>query len=369
MLLRNKNEINRRKTAACILCLCLCLAGCGRQAQNTADSGGSQQQDQWDRLCVTTTLFPYYDFVRQIAGDRVKLKLVVPAGMDSHSFEPTPADMITIQNSDIFLYNGGEMEQWVEEALESIGNPELRAVSMMDSVDVLEEEIVEGMEEGAGHDHGHSHEEEDHGHSHEDDSNSHNHDQEEDHDHYYEPGQVREIEYDEHIWTSPVNAMKIVETISSILIQEDPRHQSFYEENTSRYLAELAALDQEFQQVSADRKRDMIIVGDKFPFRYLAEEYDLQYRAAFAGCSSDTEPSARTIAYLIDQVRQQQLPVVYYLELSSHRVAEIIGEETGAAPMLLHSCHNVTRQEFEEGITYLQLMEQNVKNLRAGLAE
>ncbi|MDO4328629.1 MAG: metal ABC transporter substrate-binding protein [Lachnospiraceae bacterium] len=324
-------------------------------AQNEADQGSSQQQDQSDRLCVTTTLFPYYDFVRQIAGDRVKLKLVVPAGMDSHSFEPTPADMITIQNSDIFLYNGGEMEQWVEDALESIGNPELRAVSMMDSVDVLEEEIVEGMEEGAGHDH-------DHGHSHDDEDDH-------DHDHHYEPGQVREIEYDEHIWTSPVNAMKIVETISSILIQEDPQHQSFYEENTSRYLTELAALDREFQQVSADRKRDIIIVGDKFPFRYLAEEYDLQYRAAFAGCSSDTEPSARTIAYLIDQVRQQQLPVVYYLELSSHRVAEIIGEETGAVPMLLHSCHNVTRQEFEEGITYLQLMEQNVKNLRAGLAE
>lgn len=393
----------------------VCLAGCsglkqgtggtgsqGQNAGNDAESLSVQGENpsawQQERLCVTTTLFPYYDFVRQIAGDRVKLKLVVPAGMDSHSFEPTPADMIDIQNSDIFLYNGGEMEQWVEDALESIGNPKLRAVSMMDSVDVLEEEIVEGMEEGDGHAHSHGHaDDDDHAHADDEahahaddeahvhaDDEAHVHADDDDHvhdehsydeqaagrDHHsYEPGQVREIEYDEHIWTSPVNAMKIVETISNILIQEDPQHQSFYQENTSRYLAELAALDEEFQQVSAERKRDMIIVGDKFPFRYLAESYGLQYRAAFAGCSSDTEPSARTIAYLIDQVRERQLPVVYYLELSSHRVAEIISEETGAVPMLLHSCHNVTRQEFDEGITYLQLMEQNVKNLRAGLAE
>lgn len=353
----------------------------GSLDQRAQTEHNSDQQQE--RLCVTTTLFPYYDFVRQIAGDRVKLKLVVPAGMDSHSFEPTPADMIAIQNSDIFFYNGGEMEQWVEDALESIGNPELRAVSMMDQVEVLEEEIVEGMEEDAGHDHGHDHAYDgesfsynDHGNYGHDNHVRHeaghdNHgDQEVGHDHrIYEPGQVREIEYDEHIWTSPVNAMRIVEAISSVLIEEDPQHRSFYEENTRRYLAELAALDQEFLQVSADRKRDMIVVGDKFPFRYLAETYDFQYRAAFAGCSSDTEPSARTIAYLIDQVRERQLPVVYYLELSSHRVAEIIGEETGAVPLLLHSCHNVTRQEFEEGITYLQLMEQNVKNLRAGLAE
>lgn len=336
-----------------------CLAACGNRIRG---DGESVQTGQPDRLSVTTTLFPYYDFVRQIAGDRVKLKLVVPAGMDSHSFEPTPADMIAIQNSDVFLYNGGEMEQWVEDALESIGNPRLCAVSMMDSVDVLEEEIVEGMEEGAGHDHdGHDDDGDDH------DYNDDDHDHEDDDNSGYKPGQVQEIEYDEHIWTSPVNAMKIVETISGVLIREDPRHQTFYEENTKRYLAELAALDQEFRQVCAERNQDMIIVGDKFPFRYLAETYDLQYRAAFAGCSGDTEPSARTIAYLIGQVRQRQIPVVYYLELSSHRVAEIIGEETGAAPLLLHSCHNVTRQEFEEGITYLQLMEQNVKNLRAGL--
>ena len=121
--------------------------------------------------------------------------------------------------------------------------------------------------------------------------------------------------------------------------------------------------------MSENRKRSMIIVGDKFPFRYLAEEYRLDYRAAFSGCSTDTEPSARTIAYLIDKVREKQIPAVYYLELSSHRVAEIIGEETGAQPLLLHSCHNVTRAQFDGGITYAELMRQNVENLRKGLDE
>lgn len=309
-------------------------------SRGTADEGS--RQEGADRLCVATTIFPYYDFVRQIAGDRVRLKLVVPAGMDSHSFEPTPADVVGIQESDLILYNGGEMEQWMDQVLASIDRPDIPAVRMMDVVDVLEEELVEGMEE-----------EEEHGHSHEEEE--------------YAPGQLHDIEYDEHIWTSPVNAMKIVEIISRTLIEADPENQSFYEGNTRRYLGELEHLDQEFRTVFEEARQDMIVVGDRFPFRYLAETYGFQYRAAFAGCAGDTEPSARTIAYLINQVKERQLKAVYYLELSSHRVAEIIGEETGARPLLLHSCHNVTRRELDEGITYLQLMEQNVRNLQAGL--
>ena len=137
------------------------------------------------------------------------------------------------------------------------------------------------------------------------------------------------------------------------------------------YLEQLQELDRQFSQVTdrAVRKRDMIVVGDKFPFRYLADEYDLRYRAAFSGCSTDTEPSAGTIAYLMDKIEVEQIPVIYYLELSSHRVSQVISEETGAQPLLLHSCHNVTRREFDEGVTYLSLMEQNVENLRKGLDE
>ena len=319
------------------------LWGCSPRMPE-GDSGAGD-----DRLVVATTLFPYYDFVRQVAGDRVKLELIVPAGMDSHSFEPTPADVIKIQESDVFIYNGGHMEHWVEEILDSLDRSEFTAVSMMDYVDVLEEEIVEGMED-AEHDHDH-------------DAEEHDHEEE----HQLEPGQLAEVEYDEHIWTSPVNAMEIVQVICQTLSSQDPENREIYEANASAYEERLLALDQAFRDAVAAGTRDMIVVADRFPFRYLAETYGISYRAAFSGCSGDTEPSARTIAYLIDQVREKDLPAVYYLELSSHRVAEIISEETGARTLLLHSCHNVTRQEFDEGVTYLQLMEQNVENLKTGL--
>ena len=322
--------------SAAVLLLLLCLAGCG--VRETKQEG--------DRLQVVTTVFPYYDFTRQIAGEEVELTMVVPAGMDSHSFEPTPADMRLIQNADVLICNGGAMEHWLSEVLEAIDTSEMTVVTMMDYVDTVEEEMVEGMEEGHGHgDNEHEAFELD------------------------EDGHREEIEYDEHIWTSPVNAMKMTRVICDVLSEADPIHKAIYKDREEAYQKELQDIDEGFRQVSENRKRSMIIVGDKFPFRYLAEEYRLDYRAAFSGCSTDTEPSARTIAYLIDKVREKQIPAVYYLELSSHRVAEIIGEETGAQPLLLHSCHNVTRAQFDGGITYAELMRQNVENLRKGLDE
>ena len=362
------------------------------------------------RLNVVTTLFPYYDFLRQIAGDSIRLTMVVPAGMDSHSFEPTPADMITIQNADLLVCNGGTMEQWLSQVLDSFGEgtgPK-RVVTMMDCVDVVQEEIVEGMEDGEAHDHGHTHvhadgtvhagdhdhESEDHAHSEEEhepedhvyseeehDTEEHIHSEEEhdmedvavhDEDHAQEyldedDGHGVEIEYDEHIWTSPVNAKKLAGVLAEVLAQEDPAHAASYAENCASYQDKLTELDAEFREVVSHAKRRLVVFGDKFPLRYFFDEYGLEYRAAFSGCSTDTEPSAKTIAYLIDKVREEQIPAVYYLELSSHRTAEIIQEETGAVPLLLHSCHNVTRKQFDEGVTYLQLMRQNVENLRYGL--
>lgn len=308
-----------------------------------------------DRLCVVTTIFPYYDFVRQIAGDRVDLKLIVPAGMDSHSFEPTPADMIAMQEADVIVFNGGEMEHWVDQVLDSLDTSNMVLLTMMDYVDTVEEEHVEGMEDA--HDHG----AEDHEHGDEADIHM------EDAHRFEADGHEMEIEYDEHIWTSPVNAQAIVKIISQTLQEADPQGSSFYQENTDAYVKDLKDLDGRFRQVVSQARNHMIVVADKFPFRYFADEYGLTYRAAFSGCSTDTEPSAKTIAYLIDKVREEGIGAVYYLELSSHRTAEIISEETGAAPLLLHSCHNVARRQFDEGITYLQLMNRNVENLRIGL--
>lgn len=332
----------------------LLLTGCntGKTAEIPVDS------DNAETINVVTTLFPYYDFARQIAGDKVQLSMVIPAGMDSHSFEPTPEDILTIQNADVLIYNGGEMEHWLEQVLKTLDMSEVTVISMMDYVDTVTEEYVEGMEV-IDHDH-----EEDHDHK-----EDHDHEADHSHEEDDDDGHRQEREYDEHIWTSPVNAMRMVGIMSEVLQQADPLNASQYEANTKQYLSELKQLDRDFLEIARDKKRNMIIVGDRFPFRYLADEYGFGYRAAFVGCSTDTEPSAKTISYLMEQVKERQIPVVYYLELSSHKVSEVIGEETGALPMLLHSCHNVSRAEFDAGITYVELMKQNVENLRRGLVQ
>lgn len=337
--------INRKNVLLLIVVLVLSVTGCagsGAGRRGLGDAARRQEEDS-GKLKVVTTLFPYYDFLRQIAGDSIELTLVVPAGMDSHSFEPTPADMITIQNADLLVCNGGAMEQWLAKVLDSFGDgpaPD-RVVTMMDYVDAVEEEVVEGMEaEEHDHDHG---------------------------EHSSDDGHEVEIEYDEHIWTSPVNAMKLTGVLAVVLEEEDPAHAELYRENNQLFQGKLRDLDQEFRDIVESGRRDLLVFGDKFPLRYFFDEYGLKYRAAFSGCSTDTEPSAQTIAYLIDKVDEDDIPVIYYLELSSHRVAEIIGEETGAEPLLFHSCHNVTRRQFDEGVTYLELMEQNAENLRKGL--
>lgn len=334
--------------SALLILLMMCAAGC---RAGLAENLPEPKEKQGDKLNVVTTLFPYYDFLRQIAGDKIELTLVLPAGMDSHSFEPTPADMITIQNADVLVSNGGEMEQWLTRVLNSFNSADRRpgrVIAMMDYVEIFETEIMEGME-AETHDHGnHAHET-----NGEKDADAADH-------------QV-EIEYDEHIWTSPVNAIKLVKVLASELCTADPDNAEFYENNAQEYERELRTLDEEFRSIVEMGETKLVIFGDKFPLRYFFDEYGLEYRAAFTGCSTDTEPSAKTIAYLIDKVRKDQLSAVYYLELSSHRVADIIGEETKAEPLLFHSCHNVTRREFDAGITYMKLMEQNAVNLRKGL--
>ena len=415
-----------KRLLAALLGASLVLGGCAQAGGSQGAFDASSEED--GKLKVAVTLFPYYDFVRQIAGDKVDLQMVIPAGMDSHSFEPTPADIRTIQHADVLISNGGTMEHWLDETLAALDTSHMTVVTMMDYVDTVEEELVEGMEDaGDGHDHGHSHahaddSHDDHDHSgetpeehaahaddehdhsnetpeehamHTDDAHDHSNETPEEHamhaedahdhsnqtpeehaahahaadthDYIDHDGHEEEIEYDEHIWTSPVNAMTLVDVIGDMLAQADPANADAYRQGAADYKKELEEIDAGFREVSANRKRNMIVMGDKFPFRYLADEYQLDYRAAFSGCSSDTEPSAKTIAYLIDKVKEEQIPAVYYLELSSHRVSEIIGEETGAEPLLLHSCHNVTRAQFDSGITYVELMRQNIENLRKGI--
>lgn len=288
---------------------------------------------------VVCTLFPYYDFARQIGGDDVDVTLVVPAGRETHSFEPTPMDVIRISQADVFIYNGGESEQWVADILDAAGEDIPCVLSMMDAAELHEEELVEGMQSGtSAHDH-------------------HDHD---------EDGE--EIEYDEHIWTSPVTAMALCRAITDGLCQADPDHADSFRARLADYLAALETLDGTFRQIVTEGSRNLLVFGDRFPLLYFCREYGLDYRAAFHGCAGDTEPSLATLKYLIDLVNEQHIPVVYTIELSSRKVAKAIAETTGAQVRTFHSCQTVSRAEFDAGVTYLQLMEANADVLREGLS-
>jgi zinc transport system substrate-binding protein len=298
------------------------VSGCAQKKDANVQSGNG-------KITVTATIFPPYDFVRAVAGDKVNLSMRLPPASESHSFEPTPKDIITIQNSDVFIYVGGESDEWVNRILASMDTGAMTIISLMDTVDVVEEEVVEGMEEE---------EEEEEG-----------------------------VAYDEHVWTSPQNAARIVQAITETLCNADAANAGWYRQNGEAYIAELRDLDAAFQAVVDHANRKTIVFGDRFPFRYFADRYGLSYFAAFPGCSTETEPSAGTVAFLIDKIRNERIPVVFHIELGNERMAETIAEETGAEKVLLHACHNISKKDFESGVTYLDLMRQNVENLRRAL--
>ena len=323
--------MRRLLTGLLALALAASLTACGHEPPQ--DDG---------RLRVVCTLFPYYDFARQIGGDAVDVALLVPAGRETHSFEPTPRDVIRISEADVFIYNGGESEQWVSDILDAAGEDIPCVLSMMDTAELYEEEYAEGMQGASGHDHA------DH-----------------DHDHGAED---EDAAYDEHIWTSPVTAMSLCRAITDALCQADPDHADSFRARLTDYLAALEALDGTFREIVAEGSRHLLVFGDRFPLLYFCREYGLDYRAAFHGCAGDTEPSLATLKYLIDLVNEQHIPVVYTIELSSRKVAQAIAETTGAQVRTFHSCQTVSRAEFDAGVTYLQLMEANADVLREGLS-
>ena len=313
-----------------ILCLALSLCACG---ETPAEIGG-------EGLDIVCTLFPAYDFAREIAGEKAKVTLLVPPGSEAHSFEPTPQDIIRIENCDLLICNGGESEAWLEEILAG-REKDIPSLVMMDCVDALEEETKEGMQ-GVSHDHEHEEHEEHEEHGHEE-------------------------EYDEHVWTSPVNASLIVSALCERLCAIDPENSGFYRENTGRYQAELQKLDAAFRETVKNGKFDTLIFADRFPVRYFVEEYGLDYYAAFPGCADDTEPSARTVAFLIDKVRDEDIPAVLFIEFSNEKMADVICEDTGCEKLLFHSCHNVSADQLNAGTSYLELMRGNLESLKEAL--
>ncbi len=335
-----------KKFISALLCACFVLS--------LGLTAGAQTASGPEKLRIVSTIFPPYDFVRAIAGDRVELSMLLPPGTESHSFEPSPQDVLKIQNCDVFLYVGGATDAWVDRLLASMDTEGVTLLQLTEMVDAVEEEIVEGME----HDHG---EEDDHDHE-ECTDPDHDHGEDADHDHDHE-----DVELDEHVWTSPKNAKRIVIAIAEALAELDAANADFYRTNAKAYLLELDALDAAFQDAVDTGSRTTIVFGDRFPFRYLADDYGLTYYAAFPGCATETEASAATIAFLIKKVREESIPVVFTIEFSNGKIADALCESTTAQKISMHSCHNLSKKDFEAGVTYLELMTQNAALLKEAL--
>lgn len=340
---RHKTYIRLGRGLSCLVLVSLVLCGCA-DAKPAGDGHSEPEQD--GRLRVVTTIFPQYDFVRQIAGEEAGLQMLLKPGEETHSYEPTPQDIIAIQKADLFLYVGGENDSWVEDILESPEMEKVNTLRLVDCVDTLEEEHVEGMQKERGM----------HEHSGTEDA----HEAEDSHD-----GHVHTA--DEHVWTSPKNAVKIVERITEELCLLDETHASEYRENADAYKEQLLELDSQFRQAVEQADHDTLLFGDRFPFRYFAQEYGLEYYAAFSGCASDTEPSAATMAFLINKVREEKIRVILKMELSNENISNAIAEATGTEVREFYSCHNLTAEEFAAGETYLSMMQKNVETLKEAL--
>lgn len=352
-------------TFALSLALAMGMAGCGKAADKAAKGADKEVKEEAKevqkevkktadgKLSIVCTNFAEYDFARQIVKDKADVTLLLKPGAESHSYEPTPQDIVTIQESDIFMYVGGDSDEWVNDVLESMDTKHMKVFKLMDSVELMEEKIVEGMQDDE-HDH--------------DDADGKDKDHEDaenkDKDHDHEEG---EVEMDEHVWTSPVNAIKIVEDLSAEIVKLDADNKSVYEENAKKYVEDLKALDKSFKDLVAGAKRKEIIVGDRFPFAYFCKEYGLTYYAAFPGCSTDTEASASTVAFLIDKVKSDKIPVVFHIELSNEQMAKNIAEATGTKSELLNAVHNISDSDFKAGVTYIDLMKHNVEVLKEAL--
>lgn len=355
-----------RKTVVLLLSVSMIFSLVGCSGTKT-----SEKEDNY-RLKIVTSLFPYYDMARAVIGDvkGIDLKMIVTPGQDSHSFEPTPRDVIQMENADVLIYNGGSLETWIDTLLDSLNNKNQIQMKMMDYVDVLNEEIVEGMDTRfEEHDHDeHSHKEDNHNKENHKEDN-HSEDSSNDSEFHNEDSEEEHEETDEHIWTSPVNEIIMTEKICEALSKALPEEKENFQKNAENYISQLKELDNEFRTIVENAKTNEIIFADKFPLQYFAKEYGLKYYAAFPGCGSDMEPSAKTIAFLVDKIKEDNIKAVFYLELSSHIVADAIETDTGAKPLQFNSCHNITQKQFDSGVTYVDLMKENVNNLKIALGE
>ena len=321
----------------------------------------NREKFEQKKYSVVSTSFPGYDFARAVTKNtNISAKMLVKPGAESHTYEPTPQDIIDIKNADMFVYVGGDSDTWVEKILKDVDTKKTHVVKLVDLVSTVEEEIVEGMEDEDEHDHEHDH---DHDHDHDDHDHDHDHNHDHKHDHYVhdhdDHDEEEGAEIDEHVWTSPKKAMEIVKKIAEVASEIDTDEKTKINDNAEKYVAEIAQVDKDLHQ-AIDGKISEIVVADRFPFRYFADEFGLKYAAAFSGCSEQTEASAKTISFLINKVKQEKIKKIYKIELSNGKIAETVSKDTGAEVLELHSAHNVTAEDFSKGVTYVDLMKRNL---------
>ena len=305
------------------------------------------------QLSVVTTIFPIYDWVRETVGEdasHVNLTLLLDNGVDLHSYQPTAQDILTISTADLFIYVGGESDEWVEDVLASAINPGLKAISLVEAMgeDIRMEEIVEGME----HEH------------------DHDHDEDEDEEHEEEHGHEEEEEADEHVWLSLRSAQKLTSAIAETLAEIDPDYAEQYRANAAAYLDRLATLDARYAETVSTAAFKTILFGDRFPFRYLADDYGLDYYAAFTGCSAESEASFATIIFLAQKVDELGLPAVLTIEHPKTRIADTVVQNTSSKDqkiLVLDSMQGTTSADIAAGMTYLSVMESNLEVLKEAL--
>lgn len=300
-------------------------------------SCGKDETKENSKITIVTTIYPDYDFAKQIVGDKGEVSLLLDPGTESHDYDPTPADIISINKADLFIYTGEYMETWAPGIIDSLESDTVTVVDASKGIELIktEEDVLKeeeyAAEEDAGDEHVH--------------------------------------EYDPHIWTSPKNAITMINTILEAVIKEDPDNEQYYKDNAAAYISQISELDQEFKEIVANNNYDTIYFGGRFALVYFVKQYGLSYMAAFDSCSSETEPSAKLVTQIVDAMKLNGANVVYYEELTDPKSAVAIADEIGGSTLLLHSCHNVSAEDFENGATYVSLMKQNAQNLKVGLGE
>ena len=351
-------------------------------ASNKSASAASETKtdDTNKKLSVVCTIFPEYDWIRELVGDKkdnYEITYLLDKGVDLHSYQPTAEDIAKIANCDLFVYVGGESDGWVKDALKESKNDKMQVVNLLETLgtNVKEEEVVEGMQEEDEHDHDHGKKEDaDHDHEHDEDAD-HDHDHEHaDHDHEHEDANHEhhhdEVEYDEHVWLSLRNASSLVNELAVRLQTIDPENKDYYAGTAAEYTSKLGDLDSRYLAAVKKAKNKTVLFGDRFPFRYLTDDYGIKYYAAFVGCSAETEASFETVAFLAKKTDELKLNNVLVIENSDQKIAKKIIETTKAKDQKIvemNSMQSVTADQVADGATYLGIMENNLKALEAAL--